>query len=482
MYRFFIFASLISYTLAGCPNKCSGHGNCGLGDTCSCQPRWLGPDCGSRECPYGVSWVTSGYTDNAPSGSAKVLYEGRLDQATAADALTISYPETNPCGGIVVDCSGVKGKHIQFLSTSLGNAAANPGGIWSQKFTIASLTNVGGDGNPVNYGFTTTTALDMAYKEGTKYRITSPSGGMTGLHEYTECSSKGSCDRSTGQCACFDGYEGRGCRRQACANSCSGHGRCVSNNQVNSLYSPSVNHPNEHESQYWDYQKARQCSCDRGWEGNDCSSRICPKGDDPLTDCNNIADETQVSDVQILNFATHTASGYFTLTFTDMFNGNYTTTPIFLQHAPGAANLLKAAAEIEGALEALPNFAVPNVTVTKGSANDAHQYYVTFVDDGNAGDQHLLKCSKATSPAGNEAFVYNNANMQPRFAELSVATDLDGAACTAAHDDVANFGAGHTRKEHTECSQRGQCDGSTGTCTCYEGFSGEACSTQTVFF
>jgi len=29
----------------------------------------------------------------------------------------------------------------------------------------------------------------------------------------------------------------------------------------------------------------RVCACDRGWQGYDCSVRVCPKGDDPVTDC-----------------------------------------------------------------------------------------------------------------------------------------------------------------------------------------------------
>ena len=33
----------------------------------------------------------------------------------------------------------------------------------------------------------------------------------------------------------------------------------------------------------WDAHKIQQCTCDPGWEGTSCSSRMCPKGDDPLT-------------------------------------------------------------------------------------------------------------------------------------------------------------------------------------------------------
>ena len=45
-------------------------------------------------------------------------------------------------------------------------------------------------------------------------------------HFYMECSNRGMCDRKAGVCECFDGYTGAACARQACPNSCSGHGTC----------------------------------------------------------------------------------------------------------------------------------------------------------------------------------------------------------------------------------------------------------------
>jgi len=87
-------------------------------------------------------------------------------------------------------------------------------------------------------------------------------------HFYQECSAKGICDTSTGECACFPGYEGAGCARKSCENDCSGHGACK--NYAGTAYN------------MWDKTATLYCDCDAGYSGPGCEQRVCPSGVDPV--------------------------------------------------------------------------------------------------------------------------------------------------------------------------------------------------------
>jgi hypothetical protein len=145
--------------------------------------------------------------------------------------------------------------------------------------------------------------------------------GTNQAHYYAECSNKGVCDRKTGECKCFDGYEGKGCRRSTCPDACSGHGTCEYIDELavdfedrragpgatkmtasaTSLSNAVVDADNTRQVngflyQLWDAQKIQGCKCDLGYTGPDCAGRIAPKGDDPLTTVKSV---TQTQMVQI---------------------------------------------------------------------------------------------------------------------------------------------------------------------------------------
>jgi hypothetical protein len=156
-------------------------------------------------------------------------------------------------------------------------------------------------------------------------------------HFYRECSNKGICNRKTGICDCFPGFEGEGCRRMSCPLDCNGHGQCqlIEHEYQNDMYT------------LWDQDKVQRCKCDPGYSGPDCSTRECPKGIDPVeftyknvdsvykiefksvghvTNVNN-----KVGDAWNLNKLPNGPT-YFTLTYLDDFGDEWTTHAITMYY------------------------------------------------------------------------------------------------------------------------------------------------------
>ena len=94
-------------------------------------------------------------------------------------------------------------------------------------------------------------------------------------HVSAECSNKGACDRKTGECKCFDGYDGKACERTLCPGNCNNRGRCVKQEQLAYEASKTYSAP-------WDANKHVGCVCDLGARGPDCSLEECPSGSDVL--------------------------------------------------------------------------------------------------------------------------------------------------------------------------------------------------------
>jgi len=119
-----------------------------------------------------------------------------------------------------------------------------------------------------------------------------------------ECSDGGTCDTSTGECACFAGYEGSACQRTSCPNDCSGHGTCRSNQDFGVDFSEAVWAEQTEQSltakvspaippsyydyflvtydNAWDAGMQYGCLCDIGFRGVDCSEVECPTAYDPM--------------------------------------------------------------------------------------------------------------------------------------------------------------------------------------------------------
>jgi len=180
---------------------------------------------------------------------------------------------------------------------------------------------------------------------------------INSAHYYMECSNKGKCNRETGECECFDGYDGSACQRASCPgwpNVCSGHGVCKSIRQLAAADGDNV-------YELWDRHSTMGCECDEGFEGPDCSERKCKFGIDPLYYDDSTTIRYAMWDFAILaadNVGTNPfddgmptkGPATFALRFFDLHGEDWVTEPITY----GAS-----CATVTAALEALPNNVIP---------------------------------------------------------------------------------------------------------------------------
>ena len=177
-------------------------------------------------------------------------------------------------------------------------------------------------------------------------------------HAYMECSNKGTCDRTSGDCTCFEGYEGNSCQRTVCPNSCSGHGICKTKAQLAVAdYGNTYN--------LWDKDVAQGCQCDAGYTGPDCSLKICKYDIDPL-----YLDDSATVKYSEFNLAVLTNSPS-ALDFTDNYNMTGQTgrwAIRFFDHK-GEDWLTQAipsnaqCSDVVSALESLPNKVIPSGSI-----------------------------------------------------------------------------------------------------------------------
>lgn len=301
--------------------------------------------------------------------------------------------------------------------------------------------------------------------------------GPVGKHPYTECSSRGVCDRATGECECFDGYTGKACRRSSCPNDCSGHGLCVADGDIRSVldginyYGGSDDFLLAPQKQYWNAKMAHQCICDQQYTGYDCSTRICPVGLDPSTSCDDTGVINDVQAVSVLfgagaatlvdddsdgvrnhNEAYKPANieQFFTLTFTSQFNARYETSPI---------SYWDTADTVQQALISLPNFALGDVQVYKmfprDDEVDVDSDGVTDGDSPNGG-----RCAAAYFEEYHSTLCTSDADCQAKFPSLGsdVMCDVDIQACFETQAECL-YQDGETEFTTDDCALNFEIDG-----------------------
>jgi len=314
------------------------------------------------------------------------------------------------------------------------------------------------------------------------------------FHNYAECSGRGICDRGSGLCECFDGYEGKACSRASCPNDCSGHGTCeyIEDLSYGSVYGQR-NVKNFESYAYnriayegWDLKKNRQCVCDAQYTDVDCSKRMCPHGDDVLDVRENllVSEKSQTQYITLIQDDEEfdkDSRQTFALTFKSRLNETFTTYPINMKGTPDTAELRD---DVHLALLTLPNKVIDrcevkvyNKVVVEPTRDDNHFAGPTFADtmrrqtdieivftgDAVQGPQNLLmvedlKCEEGCTPKlTGLRLQYKTSFLQSNITQ-TIAAD----------------------KNSYECGRRGRCDYSSGLCDCFEGYTGENCNTQTT--
>jgi hypothetical protein len=337
-------------------------------------------------------------------------------------------------------------------------------------------------------------------------------------HKYAECAGKGICDRDSGECECFEGYEGKGCQRSSCPSLCSGHGTCEYIEDL--TYSGEIldvdgdlNVWNDARESFayrgWDKHKVRGCVCDAQYADVDCSKRMCPYGTDVLDTRDNLvnADKHQTQRIEFVarekivsgGDATHfdlkTIAGQtFAISFRSKLNETFTTIPIVFDDLT-AVDGTDMCNDIRLALRMLPNKVIDDVTCSVVSNADmqtaktesgvgataGHQTFagfdITFTGDSVQGDQHLLWIED-----------YECANgCMPKITGLDIVSSVhvpdvifDGTDLTAGGSEPS--GTKETQPSDFnsyECGRRGKCDYDAGLCECFAGYFGESCNELT---
>ncbi|OWZ13239.1 Mastigoneme [Phytophthora megakarya] len=327
-------------------------------------------------------------------------------------------------------------------------------------------------------------------------------------HYYAECGNRGTCDRVTGECLCDAGFTGSGCRRMQCPTDCSGHGTCEFIEELaTDTYHKKIKGTSGRTYTLWDQEKIMGCVCDAGFEGHDCSLRTCAKGDDPLT-------PNQVDMIQAIAID-QTAGGQGFLTYYDPYGNAYTTEKFTI--ASGFASTT--CDNIQIALQRLPNNVLNNVQVSAlsrfysftrldptdyviGSGTIGKVFNDAGTNDLNAGPTNKVIC-EVQFPSGPGTTGYQNllgcdvADHSTSVGYHPKSSGVASGTCTvyevfpqfmsvvdANSDSIPDnqIAAGtivqRPLTELAECSGRGSCDYSTGTCVCYAGHMGLACQKQ----
>lgn len=235
-----------------------------------------------------------------------------------------------------------------------------------------------------------------------------------------------------------------------CPDRCGGHGQCLTMRQYAARLDRGLQpRPYYSYASNWDAEMIHGCACDEGYGGWDCTDRLCPAGDDPMT-------VAQADEVQMLRCDLDGSSN--TDTFTLSFRGAYT------KPFPPSATAL----DIKGLLQALPTIGQVDVTFSRGFTFCSREFSPLVPASGN-----IIAIRFVTEAGDVPALVVNDALGAPLQGALdnaiSVATDGESLTYSSPTGSQLATSTAGTREE-LPCNGRGTCDRNTGACRCYAGY------------
>lgn len=282
------FAALVGIALSVCPSGCSGHGTCNAYDECTCFDE-------GKSTYFGYLYDTAKGYNRIKQDAMRALKTANSNYGMA-NSVTLTEEENDR----FLDKEAYIQK--QYTGPDCSQMTCPRGVSWSRPFNFAgdfmfndpSRTRIlGGEVLLSNPPGSVTNHAGLVANDAT------PGFNQCRHADFAECSDAGICDRSSGMCECFEGYEGAACQRTTCPNSCSGHGQCQSNIAFSKDGSLARSYSNTGESDFtitenskqvdprkyyegaWDSGIHYGCKCDIGFRGEDCSLVECPSSSDP---------------------------------------------------------------------------------------------------------------------------------------------------------------------------------------------------------
>lgn len=283
-------------------------------------------------------------------------------------------------------------------------------------------------------------------------------------HRYAECSNAGICDRTTGVCQCFNGFEGSSCQRKTCPSNtngvCSGHGSCISSSIALQYISGGGTTLSG-----WEYDKFYTCMCDEGWKNMDCSARICPKGLNPSAGTPPNFEYTYKLPIQEYDndkTIKITPSHFFRYKFN---NHVYTSPSVGAKLAPtkdatdSNSKISEIQEEIRKTIAVIPPLSQSRVVIT--SSDNTYVSPLTVHIYADYIDYDLFYNDK-----NSYLHVYFNKNEPKEAEKVSDTLPKDSKG-----EDI--------KRDPTECSSKGICNTESGLCECMTGYYGIACQLAT---